>query len=83
MILIYWLGIAVVAFAIISMIVAEGVEDELLPVNREVFLQILLILSIIGSLLIVGSNCSLNIQKQYELETSKQLRNLHETLLND
>ena len=76
MILIYWLGVLIVSFAIILMCISSRVDDEQLPIDRENFMRGLLFLSIIGTLLMAGSNCSLNLQQYYEDTIFKHSQNL-------
>ena len=76
MLLIYWLGVLIVSFATILMCIASRVDDEQLPIDRENFMRGLLFLSIIGALLMAGSNCSLNLQRYYEDKIFKHSQNL-------
>lgn len=80
MILVYWLGVLIVVFSIISIIVIDKADDEQLHADRDTCIQGMLILSIFGAILIIASNCSLNFQKEREMEKKKCLQSLHKIL---
>ena len=80
MILIYWLGVLIVVFSIISIIVIDKADDEQLHTDRDICIQGILIFSIFGMILITASNCSLNFQKEREMEKKKCLQSLHKIL---
>ena len=69
----YWLGILVLLFGVISFIKVSKMEDDELPAPKEQLNTVIIIITVIGSLLITVSLPFINYENKVENKIRIQL----------